>query len=78
MGAEDLDHTNGATLITQPPGYPEERPESDDFEGMLDHLVEELRGKTVLPKARVSKKTMVFVMKQQAAMIRKLKTEAAK
>lgn len=47
---------DGPTLITQPPGYPEERPETDDMDGMLDHLAEELEGKQLLEKPRVSKK----------------------
>lgn len=47
---------DGPTLITQPPGYPEERPETDDMDGMLDHLADELEGKQVLEKPRVSKK----------------------
>ncbi|KAG5188894.1 hypothetical protein JKP88DRAFT_260089 [Tribonema minus] len=66
------------TLITQPPGYPEERPETEDMDGMLDHLLQELQGKTVLVKPRVSKKTMVCALQQQADMIRKLKLEAAR
>lgn len=44
------------TLITQPPGYPEEHPETDDMDGMLDHLACELEGKQLLEKPRVSKK----------------------
>lgn len=44
------------TLITQPPGYPEEHPETDDMDGMLDHLAGELEGKQLLEKPRVSKK----------------------
>lgn len=47
---------DGPTLITQPPGYPEERPETDDMDGMLDHLAAELEGKQLLEKPRVSKK----------------------
>lgn len=47
---------DGPTLITQPPGYPEERPETDDMDGMLEHLAEELEGKQLLEKPRVSKK----------------------
>ena len=44
------------TLITQHPGYPEERPETDDMDEMLDYLSNELEGKQVLEKPRVSKK----------------------
>lgn len=47
---------DGPTLITQPPGYPEERPETDDTDGILEHLAEELEGKQLLEKPRVSKK----------------------
>lgn len=47
---------DGPTLITQPPGYPEERPETDDMDGMLDHIADELEGKQMLEKPRVSKK----------------------
>lgn len=47
---------DGPTLITQPPGYPEERPETDDMDGMLEHLAGELEGKQLLEKPRVSKK----------------------
>lgn len=47
---------DGPTLITQPPGYPEERPETDDTDGMLEHLAGELEGKQLLEKPRVSKK----------------------
>ena len=51
---------DGPTLITQPPGYPEERPETDDMDGMLEHLADELEGKQLLEKPRVSKKVMQF------------------
>jgi hypothetical protein len=79
MAVDDMDFgSDGPTLITQPPGYPEERPETEDFDGMLDHIIDELDGRKVLEKARVSKKTMVYALKQQAAMIKKLKTEAAR
>lgn len=44
------------TLITQPPGYPQECPETDDMDGMLEHLACELEGKQLLEKPRVSKK----------------------
>ena len=49
---------DGPTLITQPPGYPEERPETDDMDGMLEHLAGELEGKQLLEKPRVSKKVL--------------------
>lgn len=52
---------NGPTLITQPPGYPEERPESDDMDSMLDHLAAELEGKQLLEKPRVSKKASGYL-----------------
>jgi hypothetical protein len=79
MAVDDMEFgSDGPTLITQPPGYPEERPETEDFDGMLDHIIDELDGRKVLEKARVSKKTMVYALKQQAAMIKKLKTEAAR
>ena len=48
--------TDGPTLITQLPGYPEERPETDELDGVLEHLASELEGKQVLEKPRVSKK----------------------
>lgn len=51
---------DGPTLITQPPGYPEERPETDDMDGMLEHLADELEGKQLLEKPRVSKKVTQF------------------
>lgn len=50
------------TLITQPPGYPEERPETDDMDGMLDHLAAELEGKQLLEKPRVSKKVIMVLI----------------
>ena len=52
---------DGPTLITQPPGYPEERPETDDMDGMLEHLASELEGKQLLEKPRVSKKVTLLV-----------------
>ncbi|CAM9885072.1 unnamed protein product, partial [Discosporangium mesarthrocarpum] len=63
------------TLITQPPGFPEERPETDDIDGMLDHLAEELEGKQFLEKPRVSKKVMVFTLKEQNRIISQLRKE---
>lgn len=60
---------NGQTLITQPLGYPEERPETDDMDGMLDHLASELEGKQLLEKPRVSKK--VDLIKLPARCLRK-------
>lgn len=51
---------DGPTLITQPPGYPEERPETDDMDGMLEHLASELEGKQLLEKPRVSKKVTLL------------------
>lgn len=51
---------DGPTLITQPPGYPEERPETDDMDGMLEHLADELEGKQLLEKPRVSKKVFIL------------------
>lgn len=56
---------DGPTLITQPPGYPEERPETDDMDGMLEHLADELEGKQLLEKPRVSKKVkgMMFFLR---------------
>ncbi|CAM9383902.1 unnamed protein product, partial [Scytosiphon promiscuus] len=67
---------DGPTLITQPPGYPEERPETDDMDGMLEHLADELEGKQLLEKPRVSKKVMVFTLKEQNRIIGHLRREA--
>ncbi|CAM9779867.1 unnamed protein product [Pylaiella littoralis] len=67
---------DGPTLITQPPGYPEERPETDDMDGMLEHLADELEGKQLLEKPRVSKKVMVFALKEQNRIIGQLRREA--
>ncbi|CAM9588789.1 unnamed protein product [Laminaria digitata] len=67
---------DGPTLITQPPGYPEERPETDDMDGMLEHLADELEGKQLLEKPRVSKKVMVFALKEQNRIIAQLRREA--
>lgn len=50
---------DGLTLITQHPGYPEERPEIDDMGEMLEHLANELEGKQMLEKPRVSKKVSI-------------------
>lgn len=58
-GAKD-GNMDGPTLITQPPGYPEERPETDDMDGMLEHLASELEGKQLLEKPRVSKKVTLL------------------
>ncbi|CAM9160054.1 unnamed protein product [Ectocarpus sp. 4 AP-2014] len=63
---------DGPTLITQPPGYPEERPETDDMDGMLDHIADELEGKQMLEKPRV----MVFALKEQNRIIGQLRREA--
>eukprot|EP00903_Cladosiphon_okamuranus_P007597 g7368.t1 len=67
---------DGPTLITQPTGYPEERPETDDTDGMLEHLAGELEGKQLLEKPRVSKKVMVFALKEQNRIIGQLRREA--
>ncbi|CAM9935547.1 unnamed protein product [Ascophyllum nodosum] len=68
--------TDGPTLITQLPGYPEERPETDELDGVLEHLASELEGKQVLEKPRVSKKVMVFALKEQNHIIGQLRREA--
>ena len=79
MGAEKLDYVSGPTLITQPNDFPaEERPETEDFDGMVAHILHELQGKKVLMKPRVSKKSMVLALQQQAALIKKLKGDAVK
>eukprot|EP00904_Undaria_pinnatifida_P004229 jgi/Undpi1/13807/HiC_scaffold_9.g03458.m1 len=62
--------------LSEPPGYPEERPETDDMDGMLEHLADELEGKQLLEKPRVSKKVMVFALKEQNRIIGQLRREA--
>ena len=61
-------------LVTQPNEFPAEgRPEAEDMDAALEAMNEELQGKRMLEKPRVSKKTMVHCLREQSKLIAQLK-----
>jgi hypothetical protein len=70
------------TLITEMaqglPNFDEERPETEDFDGLVEYMTHELQGRKVLDKPRVSKKIMVYALQKQTTLIKSLKRDASR